>query len=164
MTDSPDAIDGGLGSNRLISPDAATSWTVAQTDGGSVALADQAATTLAQFVHVGNLTGGNQVDTFALQGGLSGQVDGGAGANTVVGPDLNTTWTIFDKALGQTGSMVRSDSAPVTINRYSVSNNALTLAGRDEFPDRRRGGVPGERPDQPARQPDRRENLFRDPQ
>jgi hypothetical protein len=98
-------IDGGLGSNTLIGPDDNTAWTISQPDAGSVAPFpnpndQQPPAPLAMFTHIGNLTGGNLADTFTFQataqatGRLSGSLDGGAGANSLQGPDDPTMWTI----------------------------------------------------------------------
>src|SRR5262249_21678905 len=89
-------IDGGGGSDMLIGPNANTSWTISSPDGGSVAVADAPGTLLANFVQIGTLPGGDQADTFTLQatGNLTGSIDGGDGANTLIGPDVNASWTI----------------------------------------------------------------------
>src|SRR5262249_8558423 len=67
---------------------------------------------VAGFQTIANLAGDTEPDTFALLGNgrLTGLVNGGAGFNTVVGPSVDTTWTSFDQAIGQTDSVVRSDA------------------------------------------------------
>ena len=60
------------------------------------------------FTRVDNLLGGTAADRFTLQanGRLTGSIDGGAGFNTVQGPDANAAWVAFDRALNQLDRVV----------------------------------------------------------
>jgi hypothetical protein len=112
------AIDGGKGSNVLQGPDAVTKWSVTERDKGKIANANDQSLITKNFVKVGSLSGGSMADTFTLLvgGSLSGLVDGGKGLNTVVGPDVDTSWIAFDQAHNRTDGMVPFNSAARTID------------------------------------------------
>lgn len=68
---------GSLGSDTLIGPDGGATWALSGLDSGSVA-----GVTYSSFE---NLTGGSGADSFAFQpgGGVSGNIDGGGGTDTL---------------------------------------------------------------------------------
>ncbi|MHC4499393.1 MAG: LEPR-XLL domain-containing protein, partial [Planctomycetota bacterium] len=55
------------------------------------------------FAGVENLTGGAEADDFVLAdgGGVSGRIDGGAGADALFGPEADTTWNITEADAGK---------------------------------------------------------------
>src|SRR5262245_44160631 len=87
------------------------------------------------FGNVASLTGGAETDAFGLigLGRLTSSIDGGAGFNTLVGPDIDARWTSFDQALKQADGLVVSDALARTITGVGAGN-ALTLqAGQADF-------------------------------
>ncbi|MGE5244229.1 MAG: beta strand repeat-containing protein, partial [Betaproteobacteria bacterium] len=101
----PLVISGGDGVDTLIGPDANNAWTIDGPDAGTLNSA-------ASFTGFENLSGGAQTDVFTLtvDGSLSGTLDGGAGADNLVGPARDTAWfvtgadagTVTDQASGRT--------------------------------------------------------------
>src|SRR5207248_7778068 len=71
---------------------------------------------------------------FALLGAgrLTGMIDGGAGVNTVVGANVNTSWASFDQALRQTDRMVPFDSPTSTISGVAAQDT-LSLGSQPGF-------------------------------
>lgn len=55
------------------------------------------------FIDFNNINGGSDVDTFTLaSGSISGQIDGNAGDNTLIGDNAATTWSITGADSGTT--------------------------------------------------------------
>jgi acrosin len=83
-------IDGGEGADSLEGADTTNTWEITALDAG--ALNSQI------FESVENLIGGEDQDTFVLADAadVSGAIDGGggAGSDTLVGPDADTIWNI----------------------------------------------------------------------
>src|SRR5262249_42409554 len=82
--------------NELDGPGSATTWAIAGADSGTVAATGGAALVAQGFVRIGKLVGGTATDQFTIQPGarlLTGAV-GGSGAETVIGPDQATSWTV----------------------------------------------------------------------
>ena len=77
------AIDGGgLGTNTLVGPDAATTWTINGPNPDNLATGGMDLVGTAYgFSNIQNLTGGSDSDTFLLHPGASlpAKIDGGAG-------------------------------------------------------------------------------------
>ena len=71
-------INGGLGSDTLVSPDVATTWTIDDSNAGGLIGG-------VRFESVENLTGGSADDTFVFQsaGAVSGTIDGQSGNDTL---------------------------------------------------------------------------------
>jgi hypothetical protein len=69
----PVTYHGGQGSNTLIGPNSANTWTITGSNAGTLGHLT--------FTAVQNLTGGSDTDTFQFQpgGGLTGSIDGGPG-------------------------------------------------------------------------------------
>jgi hypothetical protein len=88
-------FDGGGGSNYLQGPEANTVWAITGADTGY--LYGDAIGNYVAFTGVGTLLGGSASDTFYVGDGasLSGYLDGGGGDNTVVGPDVANTWSVW---------------------------------------------------------------------
>src|SRR4029077_15260589 len=88
-------VTGGTGSDTLYGPILGTNWRIDGADGGS-------ADGISSFSGIENLVGGRGVahgaasDEFRLvdPGSISGTIDGGAGIDRLVGPDVPNTWEI----------------------------------------------------------------------
>ena len=85
----PLTIHGGLGTDTLIGPNAATDWTISGANAGF-------ATSIDAFDSVENLTGRSGDDRFKMLGGgsLSGEIKGGEGVDSLVGGDIANTWIL----------------------------------------------------------------------
>jgi hypothetical protein len=69
-------VNGQGGTNTLVGPNVAETWSIAGANAGSVGIAT--------FSSIQNLTGGTATDTFKFTtGSVSGKVDGGAGADAL---------------------------------------------------------------------------------
>src|SRR5262249_108727 len=107
------SIDGGAQANAaarntLQGSDLIAQWVVNGADQGTLTGPGGTALIANGFAQIGNLTGGNQSDTFTLDanGRLSGTLDGGAQddptrRNTLRGPDVQLKWTINGPDAGQ---------------------------------------------------------------
>ena len=122
----------------VISASAPNVLELAQTRGGPaivVAAAAQgtahALTPLAQWVQIGTLAGGTAEDAFTLQanGRLSGAIDGGAGANSLQGPDIDTAWTING---ADSGTLTAAGGNPVLIANGFTQIGSLIGGGADD--------------------------------
>jgi len=84
-------VDGAGGANSATSPNITTNWTITGDDLGTIN--PGVATTL---TNVQTYTGGSGSDIFTFAGAhqLTGQIDGGTGTNNIIGPGLNTNWTV----------------------------------------------------------------------
>jgi hypothetical protein len=82
-------FNGGGGTDKLIGPNSGIKWSITGEDAGS---ADGA--TL--FHDVENITGGSGADDFTVvaDGSISGQIDGGNGSDTLIGPDADNDWVL----------------------------------------------------------------------
>ena len=87
-----------------------------------------ALTPLVEWTRIGTLTGATADDKFTLQGGgrLTGSIAGGAGFNTIQGPDDDVTWTAFDRTLNRS-DRVAFDAAASTFGVTAVNNDTLTI-------------------------------------
>ena len=94
------SIDGGLGENMVVGPDAAEAWSISGADAGSIA-------GVASFKDIQDLTGGSANDTFtfAAAGHVDGTIDGGGGTDTMQGIDAASTWTITGANAGTLDSI-----------------------------------------------------------
>ena len=122
----------------VVSASAPNVLELAQTRGGPaivVAAAAQgtahALTPLAQWVQIGTLVGGTAEDAFTLQanGRLSGAIDGGAGANSLQGPDIDTAWTINGT---DSGTLTGAGGNPVLIANGFMQIGSLIGGGADD--------------------------------
>jgi hypothetical protein len=86
-------LDGGGGADELKGPDRAATYTLSGPGAGTLGNAGDVS-----FIGIESLTGGNQSDRFILRSGAALPGDlaggGGAGSDTLVGPDTNNPWTI----------------------------------------------------------------------
>ena len=88
-------IDGGDGTDTLIGPNAASLWDLTAADAGSL-------NGTASFSAIENLTGGTGEDRFKVEtpDSINGQIDGGLGVDTLVGPDAANTWNLTGADIG----------------------------------------------------------------
>ena len=82
-------IDGGNGTDTVVGADTANSWNLTGSDAGML-------NGSSKFSGIANITGGAGDDAFTVAStdNFAGQIDGGAGNNTLTGPDADTSWTI----------------------------------------------------------------------
>ncbi|MAE63770.1 MAG: hypothetical protein CMJ18_05815, partial [Phycisphaeraceae bacterium] len=103
--------DGGNDDDVLIGPAAVTNWSLVGVDTGSVAGA------VTSFADVQNLTGGSDADTFDLSvggSGVPGAIDGGAGADILIGPNAAQAWTLTGPDAGTAGATAFSNIENLT--------------------------------------------------
>jgi len=81
-------IGGSGGSNTFTGANVVNAWTITADDTGTVGSI--------AFDTFENLEGGTNNDTFTFNGAfqISGSIDGIAGTNTIIGPDLATDWQV----------------------------------------------------------------------
>ncbi|HET9218472.1 MAG TPA: LEPR-XLL domain-containing protein, partial [Terriglobia bacterium] len=86
----PLTIHGGAGGDTLIGPDADTSWSISGVNGGSATASGLT------FDGMESLTGRSGVDTFSIAaaGSVEGQIDGGDGIDTLIGPNTDNSWIV----------------------------------------------------------------------
>jgi hypothetical protein len=102
-------ISGGLGSDTLVGDDTARTFTVTGANAGTVSTVLPAG-----FFSIENLTGGSAGDTFAFAGGsLSGNIDGGAGTNILVGDNGPRTYTLTGPNAGTISTILGGTFANV---------------------------------------------------
>ena len=114
-------IDGGAeGRNTLRGPNISANWWLTDVDRGRAVKAADNAVLVNSFIQIADLVGGTADDSFTLQGDgrVSGAIDGGAGDNTLRGPDVGATWTVngIDR-----GSMLIND--PSIFDGTQVGSN-----------------------------------------
>ncbi|MDB5862130.1 MAG: repeat-containing protein, partial [Ramlibacter sp.] len=82
-------IAGGGGADTLVGPEAGMQWEVTGADSGSGA-------GISSFASIENLLGRGGEDRFNVRSGgsISGLVDGGGGLDMLVGPDVDSTWSL----------------------------------------------------------------------
>jgi hypothetical protein len=78
------------GGSTLIGPNQNTTWTLTDTNAGSISGFPNGLT----FSSIQNLRGGNANDTFTLNGGSVATINGGRGSNTLIGDNTVNTWNI----------------------------------------------------------------------
>src|SRR5437867_1264561 len=141
------AVVGGSGVDTLVGPASSNMWTISETDTGAV--------NFVAFRSIENLVGGAESDIFIFEPAakISGQISGGAGDDTVVGPDTPNTWIITDPDAGTLNGVA-----------FSEVENAQGGGGEDLFMVAAAGllsgallGGPG---DDRLREPNRR-NIWR---
>jgi hypothetical protein len=99
---------GSTSGNKLIGPNGANLWTIDGTNSGSVSGV--------AFNNFQNVAGGTLADTFQLvaAGHLTGKLDGGTGANTLIGPDQDNVWRIIAKNSGRLNNMAFANVGNLT--------------------------------------------------
>ncbi len=88
-------IDGGLGADMFVADNGANAWTLST--GATLNKVTGLTGATGGFTGIERLVGGSGTDTFTL-GGTTGvfnlAIDGGAGANALVGRNVATTWAV----------------------------------------------------------------------
>ena len=92
-------FDGGAGANRLIGPEAATTWHVSGSGSG-----DLGGSSFVRFAGVEGLTGGGLADVFLVANGAGiSAIDGGGGKDTLSATDGAHSWRIASANAGSLG-------------------------------------------------------------
>ena len=126
-------IESFVGNNTnsmIIGDNIANDWIINGVNDGSISYIT--GTTL--FTNFNNLTGGNGVDSFSLSGGsITGVLDGGASADTLVGDNAANTWTLTGANAGLVSGVagfVNIENLTGNINADSfIFNDPGTLSG-----------------------------------
>jgi fibronectin-binding autotransporter adhesin len=83
-----ETLVGGGSDYTLVGPNAATTWTIASQNDGTVGSIN--------FVDFSNLTGGSGNDSFVLSGGsVTGVITGGSGSDSLTGNNATNNWNIL---------------------------------------------------------------------
>lgn len=108
--------------NTFQAPDANNIWTINGEDSGQLETDGQVVT----YQAIANLLGGSMEDIFVLtaQGSVSGEIDGGAGNNTLQGDATGHQWTLSDLDAGDLGNRVGA---------FKRIGNLLGGTGDDSF-------------------------------
>ncbi len=116
-------INGGAGNNSLTGGNVVNTWHVTSANGGT------ATGVSGTFANIQNLNGGNNADNFTLAGGtVSGNINGGAGNNSMTADNVVNTWSVTS-ANGGTVTGVGGTFANIQ-NLIGGSNaDNFTLAG-----------------------------------
>ncbi|QVL55681.1 MAG: filamentous hemagglutinin N-terminal domain-containing protein [Simkaniaceae bacterium] len=128
----PFQISGGIvgngTANTIVGPDLLNTWTITTNNGGTLEPEDVIGST--SFTGIQNLTGGTLDDSFLFLGAyqVSGEIDGGAGTNTLTAPNLDNTWNI----LSQTSGTLQSSGA-VGATSYVNIGTLYGGLGNDTF-------------------------------
>lgn len=90
--------------NTFQAPDGNNKWTITGMDSGQLETDGQVVT----YQAIANLLGGSMEDLFVLAAGgsVSGEIDGGAGNNTLQGDDAGNQWTLSELDAGDLGNRV----------------------------------------------------------
>jgi Ca2+-binding RTX toxin-like protein len=133
-------IDGGAGTNTLVSPNQTTAWTINGSNGGTMGSVS--------FADMANLKGGTGSDTFAFQGSgwVSGSVNGGGGTDTLdlsgsastamvnlaskTASSIDGTWSNLVAFAGNSGSTL---VGPNTATTWTLSAVGSGTAGTTAF-------------------------------
>jgi hypothetical protein len=101
-------ITGGAGADQLVGNDQQTNYTVSLLNGGSVELRDPLLgdVTTSQFRGIENLASGAANDTFTFTntGGLTGEIDGSGGLDTLIGDNDGNVFNVIPLAVGPASS------------------------------------------------------------
>jgi len=119
-------LNGNGGTNTLSGPDVVNSWTITADDAGT-----QNSIT---FSNIQNLQGGTVNDTFTFNGAfqISGSIDGIAGTNTIVGPNVINAWSITSNNAGTitpTGALGATAFSNIQNAIGGTSNDTFTFTG-----------------------------------
>ncbi|MCP4236639.1 MAG: hypothetical protein GY770_24160, partial [Aestuariibacter sp.] len=94
-------IDGVGDSNTIIGQNVASEWDINKANEGALYLDNSAdgfgTAYVAKFTNIQNVTGGSESDSFVFTGAgalLDGELDGGAGTNTLIARDFANAWNI----------------------------------------------------------------------
>ena len=113
------AYDGGSGTNTLALTVGTNTWNITGTDSGNT---DGG---LVTFTNVQDLVGGSGNDNFIFAAaGSVAAIDGGAGSNTITGPNQAETWNITGSNAGNVSGLVGS---------FTNIRNLAGGSGADDF-------------------------------
>ncbi len=118
------SIIGGSAANTLIGANATNGWTIDSANGGTV--------NGIVFTGFGSLTGGTDDDTFTVgaAGSVDGALSGGAGTNTLVGPNIAGTFAITaNNAGGLNGAQIPAFSKIQNLSGGTGSYRFVFSAG-----------------------------------
>jgi hypothetical protein len=103
-------IDGGGGTNSLTGDNTGRTYTINAANGGTIGVLLGGT-----FANIENLTAGSGNDTFQFvtPGSLAGNIDGGAGADTIVGDNTGRTFTLTGANTGTIGTILGGTFASV---------------------------------------------------
>ena len=118
------AINGNVGTNTITGPNVTNAWVITADDAGTLTPTGAGATL---FTDIQNLTGGSGTDNFTFNGAfqITGAIDGEAGTNTIIAPNVPNTWTISSSKAGMlnpTGASGTTSFSDIT-NITGGSNN-----------------------------------------
>ena len=121
---------GGAGRDTLIGANGTRTWNITANNAGTIS-------TTFSFFSIENLTGGTGTDifNFGLGFSITGNLDGGAGANTLVGPNADKTWSISAPNKGLLPGVVASFQNVQNLTGGSgkdifIFANRATMGGR----------------------------------
>ncbi|MGD8574588.1 MAG: hypothetical protein PVJ40_06520, partial [Gammaproteobacteria bacterium] len=120
-------LNGGAGNDALTAANVANTWQVTGTNAGTV-------TGTGGFSNIENLIGGSNPDSFTIAGGtIAGQINGGGGADTLIGDNMANTWVITGADAGTlsgTGGFVSVENLTGgTAADTFAFNDGATLSG-----------------------------------
>jgi hypothetical protein len=119
-------FDGGIGTDTVVGPNAAGTWTVTGAGAGSLAAGGLNLT----FGNVESLTGGTANDGFTFNAGgtLAGSIDGGAGTNTITGDNTGRTYTVNAANGGTIGGLLGGTFTRVQNLTGGTGSDTFTFA------------------------------------
>jgi len=119
-------IDGGGGDNALVGDNAINTWNITGLNSGS-------ATGVTTFTNIQTLTGGTNIDNFALNGGTVTSIEGSAGSNSLTGDNMVNTWNITAVNAGDVNGSTFSNIETLTggNNTDTFNLNGGTVADID---------------------------------
>jgi len=127
-------FDGSTATNTLNGPNDTVNWTITGDDAGTMASTTPAGTVT--FSNMQNLVGNAGVDNFTFNGAfqISGAtgIDGSTGANTLIGPNVATAWTIDSDdggTINPTGSSGATNFANIPTLTGGSANDGFTFSG-----------------------------------
>lgn len=115
---------GGTGTNTLIGPDVAASWSITGGGAGTITAGDMEVS----FQGVENLRGGIDADVFNLTsvGFVDETIDGGDGTDTLVGANTSNTFTLTEADAGNLAWSVTSGTSITPYFQTFVQVESLT--------------------------------------
>ena len=121
-------IDGGDDDDTLVAYDLANTWAITASNSGT--LNGQ------NFTGIENLRGGSAADSFIATSNVSGTLDGGAGDDTMTGPDSDSTFTLTASNVGVLSGLFNQ--------LFSNIEHLIGGSGSDRFAINGAGGLSGE--------------------
>ena len=121
-------IDGGAGTNTITGPNVTNAWAITADNVGTLTPTGASGATV--FSNIQNLTGGSGTDNFTFNGAfqISSLIDGGAGTNTIAGPNVANAWAI---TADNAGTLTPTGASGATT--FSNLQNLTGGTGSDSF-------------------------------